>query len=337
MEDYRGNRSAPIGNESPVPASRPVAGGERDALAEVMRDLVAERRLARRWSIFFRTFGLLLVGGLLAWIVLRGEFATGQSGGVRHTALIDLRGEIDEEGEASADHLIASLRAAFKDADTAGVVLRISSPGGSPVQAGMVHDEIRRLRARHPSIPVYAVVQDICTSGAYYVAVAADRIFVDKASLIGSIGVLMDRFGFVAAMEKLGIERRSQTAGNNKAFLDSFSPETEEQRAIAQKLLDEIHQQFIDVVRKGRGDRLKESAETFSGLFWTGARSIEMGLVDGLGTLDMVARDLLKAETVVDFSTHDNVMERLARRIGASAGVSLLRSLRADAEAPRVR
>jgi protease-4 len=240
----------------------------------------------------------------------------------RHTALVELSGVIDAEGESSADNINAALRAAFEDHNTAGVVLRINSPGGSPVQAGIIHDEILRLRGLHPDTRLYVVVEEVCASGGYYVAAAADQILVDKASLVGSIGVLMEGFGFVGAMDKLGVERRLLTAGANKGFLDSFSPLSEDHRQHARRMLGEIHEQFIEVVRKGRGDRLKESPEMFSGLVWTGARSVELGLSDGLGTVDSVARDLIKAEDVVDFSSHKTLAERLAKKVGASAGAS---------------
>jgi protease-4 len=201
----------------------------------------------------------------------------------------------------------------------AGIVLRINSPGGSPVQAGIINDEIRRLRAEHPETPLYAVVEDVCASGGYYVAVAADRIYVNKASLVGSIGVLMDGFGFTGTMEKLGVDRRLLTAGSNKGFLDPFSPQNDEQKAFAQTMLDEIHRQFIEVVRSGRGDRLKETPETFSGLVWTGEQSVRMGLADDFGSVDSIARDVIKAEKVLDYSAKDNIAERFAKRFGASA------------------
>jgi protease-4 len=230
---------------------------------------------------------------------------------------------IAAHGDASADRVNAALQAAFKDKNTMGVVLRINSPGGSPVQAGIIYDEIRRLRAANPSIPMYAVVEDICASGGYYIAAATDRIYVDKASIIGSIGVIMDGWGFTGTMQKLGVERRVLAAGENKAFLDPFSPLDENHKKYAQALLAEIHAQFIDVVRKGRGKRLKESPELFSGLIWTGAKSIEVGLADGLGGLEWVAREVVKAEDIVDFTQKQNFAERVARRFGAGVADSL--------------
>ena len=222
------------------------------------------------------------------------------------------------------------MRAAFEDDGAKAVVLLINSPGGSPVQAGIINDEIRRLKVKHGK-PVYAVVEEACASAAYYVAVAADRIYVDKASIVGSIGVLMDGFGFTGLMEKLGVERRLMTAGENKGFLDPFSAQTEKQRVFAQAMLDQIHRQFIDVVRKGRGSRLKETPETFSGLFWSGQQAVEFGLVDQLGNLDFVAREVVKAEHLVDYTRRENVAERLAKRFGASMGEGMLRAFKSSA------
>ena len=220
--------------------------------------------------------------------------------------------------QASADSVIGSLQGAFEDKKTKGVILRINSPGGSPVQAGQIYDEIKRLRALHPKIPLYAVVDDICASGGYYVAAGADKIFVDKASIVGSIGVLMDGFGFTDTMEKLGVERRLLTAGENKGFLDPFSPVDPKQEAFAKQMLEEIHGQFIGVVREGRGKRLKETPEMFSGLVWSGEKSIQLGLADGLGTVESVARDVIKAEDIVDYTQQESLAERLAGRLGAT-------------------
>jgi protease-4 len=244
----------------------------------------------------------------------------------KHTALIDLEGVIAPESKASAEKMIKALNRAFKDGNTQGVVLRINSPGGSPVQAGYINDEVRRLRAKYPSIPLYAVVQDLCASGGYYVAVSADKIYVDKASLVGSIGVIIGGFGFVGTLEKLGMERRAYTAGDNKDFLDPFQPENPVHREHAKKMLGEIHQQFINVVRQGRGKRLKESPEIFSGLIWTGERSVELGLTDSLGSLEYVAREVIKAEKVVDYTPDDNVFETLSKRLGTSFGETLGRA-----------
>lgn len=325
-------------SEQDVPARAQAPDGrwEREVLEKLVLGTLQEKRRARRWGIFFKLLAfawlaaaLLMAGG---WLVREAKVATG-----RHTALVELNGVIAAGGEASAEDIVTSLRAAFDDTKTVGVVLRINSPGGSPVQAGIIHDEIRRLRSLHPDTPLYAVVEEVCASGGYYVAAAADRIYVDKASLVGSIGVLMEGFGFVGAMEKLGIERRLLTAGTNKGFLDSFSPLPEDQRRHAQQMLDEIHKQFIDVVRAGRGSRLKDSPDLFSGLVWTGAHSVEMGLADGMGTVDSVARDVIKAEDVVDFSTRKNLAERLARRLGATAGETMARALGIAAQTPTLR
>ena len=298
---------------------------ERKTLEKVALAAIQEQRRTRHWSIFFKLllfiylFVLLFFG--LGWI---GKKDVASSG--KHTALVELRGVIGPESSASADNVIAGLQSAFKDKATQGVILRINSPGGSPVQAGHINDEIKRLRAKYPNIQVYAVVEDICASGGYYVAVAADHIYVDKGSIIGSIGVLMDGFGFTGLMEKLGIERRLLAAGENKGFLDPFSPVSESQQKYAATMLDEIHQQFITVVRQGRGQRLKETPDLFSGLLWVGTRSVELGLADGLGSVDYVARDLIKAEEIVDFTPRENIAERVARRFGAAMADTLVRS-----------
>jgi len=235
-----------------------------------------------------------------------------------HTALIDLQGEIGSSDLVNADSVVSSLQSAFEDRHTKGVILRINSPGGSPVQAGIINDEIKRQRKLHPNIPLYAVVEDICASGGYYIAVAADRIYVNKASIVGSIGVLMDGFGFTGVMDKLGVERRLITAGENKAILDPFSPNNPKHKEFAQKLLNQIHQQFIAVVREGRGVRLKETPEMFSGLFWSGETSIKMGLADALGNSEYVAREVIKQDNIVDFTTRENFADRFAKRLGAS-------------------
>ena len=245
----------------------------------------------------------------------------------KHTALVDVVGVIDPKGDASADRITESLQNAFKNKNTQGVILRINSPGGSPVQAGIIYDEIRRLRGIYPNVPMYAVVEDICASGGYYIAAAADKIYVDKASIIGSIGVIMDGWGFTGTMEKLGVERRALTSGENKAFLDPFSPVDEKQKRHAQSMLDEIHKQFIDVVRKGRGKRLKESPDIFSGLLWTGARSVELGLSDGFGSVDFVAREVIKAEDVLDYTKKQDFTERFAKRFGAAMAGALAKVL----------
>ena len=299
------------------------SGWERAVLEKLALAAVTEQRRARRWGIFFKflIFGYLFV--VLA--IAMGWFGRKDTGTGKHTALVELNGVIASGSAASADLVIQGLTEAFKDKRTQGIVLRINSPGGSPVQSGYINDEIKRLRAKYPEIPLYAVVEDVCASGGYYVAVAADKIYVNKASMIGSIGVLMNGFGFTGTMEKLGVERRLLAAGENKGFLDPFSPLTDTQKETAQKMLGEIHDQFIDVVRKGRGKRLKETPDMFSGLVWVGTKSIELGLADAIGSMEQVARDVIKAEEIVDFTPRENVAERFAKRLGASAAESLMR------------
>ncbi len=293
---------------------------ERQALEKVALAAVQEQRKSRQWGIFFKSLTFLYLFILLfAFMGLMGQ---GEKVLGKHTALIDMQGVISSE-EVSADMVVMGLQSAFEDKRTMGVILRINSPGGSPVQAGQIHDEIKRLRARHPSTPLYVVVDDICASGGYYVAAAADRIYVDKASIVGSIGVLMDGFGFTRAMDKLGVERRLLTAGENKGFLDPFSPADPEQEAYARTMLGEIHQQFIDVVRQGRGKRLKETPDMFSGLVWSGAKSIELGLADAYGSTDYVAREIIKAEDIIDFTPRDDLASRLADRLGVGMAKAL--------------
>lgn len=295
-------------------------------LEKLADGMLAEQRARRRWGIFFKLIGFAYLFALLVLVV---DWGVGNEklAESRHTALINLHGVIEPSGDASAEKIITALQAAYEDKGTAGVVLRINSPGGSPVQAGIIYDEIRRLRAKHPNIPLYVVVEDLCASGGYYVAAAADKIFVDKASVVGSIGVLMDGFGFSEVLKKFGVERRLLTAGENKGFLDPFSPLEPKQRQHAQNLLNAIHQQFIDVVRQGRGERRKETPEMFSGLMWTGAQSVQMGLADGLGTVDSVARDVIQAEDVLDYTVKENIAERFAKRLGADFAQSMTKLL----------
>ena len=301
------------------------AGWERAALEKLAFAALEEQRTARRWRTFVRLAWLVFLVTLV-WIGLhRGGTSADTS--TPHTALVEIKGEIASGAEASAEVVITAVRAAFEDEAALAVVLLINSPGGSPVQAGIINDELRRLKAKHNK-PVYAVVEETCASAAYYIAVSADRIFVDKASVVGSIGVLMDGFGFTGLMDKLGVERRLMTAGENKGFLDPFSPQTERQRAFAQQMLDQIHQQFISAVKVGRGKRLKETPETFSGLFWTGQQAIELGLADQLGNLDFVAREVVKAEDIVDYTRRENVAERLVKRFGAAIGDGAIRALK---------
>ncbi|WP_353396068.1 S49 family peptidase [Hydrogenophaga sp. 5NK40-0174] len=291
---------------------------ERELVEKLVLAQLREQKAVRRWRIFSRLLWLSIIGAFL-WLMFFSEQLR-PSVKTPHTAVIEIRGEISAGAEASAENVLASLRAAYDDEAAKAVVLLINSPGGSPVQAGIINDEIVRLRGLHPDKRVYAVVQDLCASAAYYIAASADEIYVDKASLVGSIGVLMDGFGFTGLMEKLGVERRLLTAGEHKGMLDPFSPQDEAERAYIQSMLTEIHTQFIDVVKEGRGDRLKETPETFSGLVWSGQEAVEIGLADGLGSLDQVARELVKAEEVVDYTQRESVGMRLARELGMSMG-----------------
>ena len=297
---------------------------ERATIEKLLLAQIKEQRAARRWRVFFR---FLMIALVFAWLYVifaqvnllklgdKGDPAVGKP----HTAVISIKGVIASDKDANAEAINKAMRKALDDKLTQALVLRIDSPGGSPVQAGLINDEIKRLRAKHKK-PIYAVIEDTGASAAYYIAAGADKIYADKASIVGSIGVLMNGFGFTGLMDKIGVERRLITAGDNKGFLDPFSPQSPEQVATAKVMLEQIHQQFIGVVREGRGDRLKESAELFSGLFWTGEQSLKMGLIDGMGSVDSVARDVVKTETVVDFSSKDNVVDRLAKRFGAAVG-----------------
>jgi protease-4 len=296
---------------------------ERQAIEKVALAAITEQRRARQWGIFFKLLLFIYLFALL--FIGMGWFGKKDTSPGRHTAMVELNGVIAANTLASADNVMAGLQDAFKDKRTQGVILRINSPGGSPVQAGYITDEMRRLRAKHPEIPLYAVVEDICASGGYYVAAAADRIFIDKASIIGSIGVLMDGFGFTGTLEKLGVERRLLAAGDNKGFLDPFSPLLESQKQHAEQMLKQIHEQFIGVVRAGRGTRLKETPDIFSGLLWVGEKSIELGLADELGGIEYVAREVIKAEDIVDFTPRENIAERLARKFGAGMAEGLAR------------
>lgn len=297
---------------------------ERKIIEKLALETLAEQKRRRRWGIFFRVLGFAYLTFLIVALGDWGGASDTLGDGKKHTALVQLNGVIKATGEASAEKITESLQAAFKAHGTQGVILRINSPGGSPVQSGIINDEIRRLRAKHPNIPLYAVVEDVCASGGYYVAAAADRIFVDKASIVGSIGVLMDGFGFTGTMDKLGVERRLLTAGENKGFLDPFSPQDAQHKQHAQILLDDIHRQFIDVVRKGRGKRLKESPELFSGLMWTGAKSIELGLTDELGSVEYVAREVIKAEDIRDYTMRASLTERFAKQFGTDLAEGIM-------------
>jgi protease IV len=295
---------------------------EHELVGNLAMAALKEQRRARRWGIFFKllTFGYITLVILLA-VDWRGRGESASTG--KHTAMVEVNGVIAPGSDASSDRVTTALQAAFKDKNTQGVVMRINSPGGSPVQSQAIYDEMRRLRAKYPEIPLYAVVEDICASGGYFIAVGADRIYVSKSSIVGSIGVLMNGFGFTGLMDKLGVERRLITSGNNKAMLDPFSPLDEKHREYAKNLADEIHQQFIAAVREGRGKRLKESSDTFSGLIWSGQKSVELGLTDGIGGLDYVAREVVKAEEIVDFTQKETIAEKFAKRFGTAAATAL--------------
>lgn len=297
------------------PTSRP--SWERELLEKLLLASLRERQAARRWQ-WFRGFFWLSAMLLAASVIWWGS-SVPTTPATPHTAVVEIRGAIASDAEANAQSVVSALRAAFEEPMAQAVVLLIDSPGGSPVQAGIINDEIRRLKALHDK-KVYAVVEETCASAAYYIAVAADEIYADKASLVGSIGVLMDGFGFTGLMDKLGIERRLMTAGENKGFLDPFSPSDAKQEVFVQNMLNEIHQQFIGVVREGRGERLKQSPEVFSGLIWSGQQAVQMGLIDGLGNLDSVARDIIQVEDLVDYTEREDWSTRLTKQLGASMG-----------------
>lgn len=304
----------PIVDDKDVKENANGEAWERKLITNLAMGALKEQRRARRWGIFFK---LLFVAYLIAFLV---AMLPGRDGGLSvgkpHTALIEVRGVIAADAEANADNLVTSLRDAFKSSQAKAVILRINSPGGSPVQAGYVYDEIRRLRSLHPNKPVYAVISDMCASGGYYIAAAADEIYANKASIVGSIGVIMSGFGFVDTLDKLGVERRLLAAGENKGFLDPFSPLKETDVTHIKSMLATIHQQFIEVVRAGRGDRLKGNEALFSGLVWTGEQSVELGLVDGLGSSSYVAREIIGQEKIVDYTVKPDPFERFANRLG---------------------
>jgi protease-4 len=294
---------------------------ERELVTKLATAALKEQRRTRLWGIFFKllTFAYITVV-LLAAFDWTGREVTGTR---KHTAMVEVSGLIAPGADASAERINSALLEAFKDSNTQGVVVRINSPGGSPVQAQTIYDEMRRLRKKYPDIPLYAVVEDVCASGGYFVAAGADRIYVGKASIVGSIGVLMNGFGFTGLMDKLGVERRLITAGKNKGMLDPFSPVDENDVKHAREMVDDIHKQFIAVVREGRGQRLKETPDMFSGLIWTGQKSIDLGLADAVGSMEYVAREVIKAELIVDFTKKENIAEKFARRFGAGAASAL--------------
>lgn len=293
---------------------------ERDIIEKLALAGITEQRRARRWGIFFKLLILLYLIGVFGMTMYPKIFQNFGADSTGHTALINVIGVIAEDKEANAAGIIESLRNAAKDPNTKGIILHSNSPGGSPVQSSYVYEEIRAIKKQHPKLPVYAVISDICASGCYYIASATDKIFVNPSSLVGSIGVLMDGFGFVDTMEKLGIERRLLTAGDHKAMLDPFSPPKNEETRYMQGLLNQVHQQFISAVKAGRGDRLKETAEIFSGLVWTGEEGVKLGIADSFGNDDTVAKEVIKAEKLIDFTRQERLVDRIAGRLGASFG-----------------
>ncbi|HTH44921.1 MAG TPA: S49 family peptidase [Oxalicibacterium sp.] len=319
------NNDDQINSQAASPAKSRSEGWEREVLEKLAFANLKEQRARRRWGIFFKSATLALIAFLI-WAGFSRAGSEMETVGP-HTALVKIEGTIESKGAGDADNVISALTKAYEDPGSVGVILAINSPGGSPVQAGIINDEITRLRKKYPKKPLYVVVDEICASGGYYIAAAADRIYVNKASIVGSIGVLMDGFGFTGAMEKLGVERRLLTAGENKGFLDPFSPMTDTQKNYALNMLEEIHQQFIDVVRKGRGKRLKETPDMFSGLFWSGAKAVDLGLADGFGTVESVARDEFKATNVVDYTQREGLSDRVLKKFGAAIGASAVKTL----------
>ncbi|MGC8099786.1 signal peptide peptidase SppA [Metapseudomonas otitidis] len=308
-------------------ASAPAGGDDKSwrLLEKAVLAGVQEQRRARRWGIFFKLLTFLYLFGALLMFSPLFDLQKTAARGETHTALVEVRGMIADNEAASADNIVSSLRAAFEDPKTKGVVLRINSPGGSPVQSGYIYDEIRRLRGEHPDTKVYAVITDLGASGAYYIASAADEIYADKASLVGSIGVTAASFGFVDLMGKLGVERRVYTSGEHKAFLDPFQPQKDDETRFWQGVLDTTHRQFIESVKNGRGDRLKVDGhpELFSGLVWSGEQALELGLVDKLGSTSYVAREVIGAKEIVDYTKQDTPFDRFAKRLGASMAEQL--------------
>lgn len=315
------------------PATRRSSGPERDLLERLVFASLTEQRRARRWNLVLR-FAWLVFLVTLAVVWTDPQWLHPDPGG-RHSALVEISGVISDEGDASADEVVAGLRAAFEDSATAGVIVRINSPGGTPVQAGYISDEMTRLRELHPDTPLYAVISDVAVSGGYYVAAAADAVYASRSSIVGSIGVLMDGFGFTDAIHKLGVERRLITAGAHKGFLDPFSPATEDEVAHVRSMLGEVHDEFIDAVKRGRGDRLAGDADVFSGLIWTGARGRELGLVDAFGSSSYVTREVIGAEDIVDFTIRPSHLDTIADRLGAGIARTLGTAL--NLEAGRIR
>ncbi len=330
MNDHTSDPVNPASDPAPsAGANSPYTSFER-----IAQEWLNEQKANRRWRVFFR-FGLLLIGLIAIWAAFDFK-GTSKQVHTRHTAVIEIEGEIDAgSATASVNSILPALHDAFTDEGSVGIILRVNSPGGSPVQSAIVNDEINRLRKLYPKKPVYVVVEDMCASGCYYIAAAADRIYVSQASIVGSIGVLMSSFGFTGLMDKLGIERRLMTAGENKAMMDPFSAQNPRHKEFTQGMLKEIHQQFIAAVKHGRGKRLKESPEIFSGLFWTGSRAINLGLADGLGTVDSVARDVLKAEDLIDYTVREGLSDRVLKKFGAAVGESMVKTMTTEMFKPR--
>jgi protease-4 len=306
-------------------------------LEKVALESFREQRRARRWGIFFKLLTFVYLIAVIAMFMPENKLSSGvQAAGKAHTAMVRVQGAIMEDEQANADDIMQSLRSAFESKQTRAVMLVINSPGGSPVQAGYVYDEIVRLRALYPNIKLYAVIGDLGASAAYYIASAADQIYADKASLVGSIGVISAGFGYTGVMEKIGVERRVMTAGKNKAFLDPFQPEKAEEKIFWEKSLEVIHQQFVAQVKKGRGDRLKDEPENFSGLIWTGEQALQKGFIDGLGSPDFVAREVVGIEDIVDYSPQENPLDEFVKQFGASAGASFSRHVMLNASLPQI-
>ncbi|OAI26021.1 MULTISPECIES: signal peptide peptidase SppA [Methylomonas] len=301
-------------------------GWERQTLEKLAFAAINEQKIARRWGIFFKALTFVYLSAVLL-VATYPSFEEKMSSDRQHAAVVDIVGVIADGEASSASVVIEGLQDAAEDKNTKGIILNVNSPGGTPVQAGYIYDEIRRIKAEHPDLPIYAVVGDVCASGGYYIAAAADKIFVNQASIIGSIGVIMNNFGFTNVLDRLGIERRTLTAGEHKALLDPFSPANSQETKHMQSMLDQVHQQFIDAVRKGRGDRLKETADMFSGLVWTGAEGVRLGLADDFGNVDSVARDQLDTEHTLNFTPQERLLDRLAGRMGAYFGHSIATSL----------
>jgi len=306
--------------------SEPKENWERSVLEKLAMAQIKEARTARRWGIFFKSLAFLYVLTFLVLLLPEDFSSTGMTKDKEgHTAIVEIQGIIADDAEASADNVVTGLRDAFEHKDTKAVILRINSPGGSPVQSSYIHDEINRLTEKYEDIPLYAVVTDICASGGYYIASAADQIYVNKSSILGSIGVLMNGYGFVDTINKLGVERRLMTAGEHKGIMDPFSPVKEFEKDHLQGVLDELHQHFIDAVKSGRGNRLKDDGKVFTGLFWSGEKSIELGLADGLGSSSYVAREIVQAEELKDFTVREEAFERFIQNFGASISESFLK------------